>query len=559
MGWESFAKIWRLKPVISGRNNHSKQPLSQSSKPHTHGALTLNILALDLGKFNTMCCFFDTDSRKYHFLNAATDRNYLQTVFQKHPIDLVVMEACGPSGWIHDLAVSLGLKVLVCSTNEEAWKWSNVKRKTDKDDALKLARMAAMNELKPVHMPSPKQREFRSLVKYRKTLDYRINKSKCIIRAWFVNHGIEIPRGEAAWYSGRQLINRYRKPLDECEPDELWRGELDLELTQLDSLTGQLKKVEQQLEKIGKDDPRIARIKTIPGVGPRTAEILVACIDDPHRFSNGREVSAYFGLVPRQYQSGETDRNGRITKRGNPLARTILVECAWVSLRYNPWAKAVYQRISGQQKTRRKKAAVALARKLAVIAWALLREGKDWQPLRMIEVSESFGPMPEKLKETLQKMKPKENKDQRKKRLRKEARQAREALAATSNESSKSPAVSQVKTSPTKATRPKPSSSSRAVVKRNGLKGPTAERNKANKTTKGVDSQKILLRGKKREVSDQDPISHPKRNSRNSKRSASQTTGRSQTIQRTNRTSAKKPRGARQPVSLPATTATGQR
>ena len=60
------------------------------------------------------------------------------------------MEACGPSGWINDLASSHGLKTLVCSTNEDAWKWSNVKRKTDKDDALKLARMAAMNELKAV-------------------------------------------------------------------------------------------------------------------------------------------------------------------------------------------------------------------------------------------------------------------------------------------------------------------------------------------------------------------------------------------------------------------------
>ncbi len=100
------------------------------------------------------------------------------------------MEACGPSGWINDLAKSHSLKTLVCSTNEDAWKWSNVKRKTDKDDAPKLARMAAMNELKPVHMPSE------------------------------------------------------------------------------------------------------------------------------DRFTNGRQVSAYFGLVPRQYQSGETDRNGRITKRG---------------------------------------------------------------------------------------------------------------------------------------------------------------------------------------------------------------------------------------------------
>lgn len=91
----------------------------------------MKILALDLGKFNTMCCFYDTKTRKHSFLNATTDRNYLSTIFKKHKIDLVVMEACGPSGWINDLAVGLGLKTLVCSTNEEAWKWSNVKRKTD--------------------------------------------------------------------------------------------------------------------------------------------------------------------------------------------------------------------------------------------------------------------------------------------------------------------------------------------------------------------------------------------------------------------------------------------
>ena len=385
----------------------------------------MKILALDLGKFKTMCCFFDTKTRKHEFLTAATERSYLTTVFKKHKVDLVVMEACGPSGWIHDLAVSLGLKTLVCSTNEDAWKWSNVKRKTDKDDALKLARMAAMNELKAVHMPSAEHREFRSLVKYRKTLDQRVNKMKNTIRAWFVNHGISIDSGEKAWNTGRVRIDSFRKPLAECAPDELWKAELDLELTQLDALTAQLELVVKKLEAIGKSDPRIQRVMTIPGVGPRTAEILVACIDAPHRFDNSRQVSAYFGLVPRQYQSGQTDRNGRITKRGNPLARTILVECAWSSLRYNPWAKAIYERISGKQKTRKKKAAVALARKIAVIAWALLRDEKDWEPKRMIEVTESFGNLSGKLKETLATMKPKESSDQRRSRLRKEARQAR--------------------------------------------------------------------------------------------------------------------------------------
>ena len=292
----------------------------------------MKILALDLGKFNTMCCFFDTNTRKHSFLNAATDRNYLTTIFKKHKTDLVVMEACGPSGWINDLAHSCNHQTLVCSTNEDAWKWSNVKRKTDKDDAFKLARMAAMKELKAVHMPSEEHREFRSLVKYRKTLDQRITKMKCTIRAWFVNHGITIDKGEKAWHTGRERIDSFRKPLAQCAAKELWKGELDIELSLLDTLTQQLDLIVKQLEAIGKNDPRIIRLRTIPGVGPRTAEILVACIDDPHRFQNGRQVSAYFGLVPRQYQSGETDRNGRITKRGNPLARTILTECAWASV-----------------------------------------------------------------------------------------------------------------------------------------------------------------------------------------------------------------------------------
>ena len=111
----------------------------------------------------------------------------------------------------------------------------------------------------------------------------------------------------------------------------------------------------------------------------------MACIDDPHRFTTGRQVSAYFGLVPRQYQSGETNRNGRITKRGNPLARKILVECAW----------------------------------------AMLRDEKDWAPTHRIHVTESFGKMKRELKESLQSMKPKENSDQRKSRLRREARKAK--------------------------------------------------------------------------------------------------------------------------------------
>ena len=453
----------------------------------------MKILALDLGKFNSVCCFFNAKTRKAKFLTTSTQREQIAAIFKDAKADLVVMEACGPSGWINDLAQEHGLKTLVCSTNEEAWRWANVKRKTDKDDALKLARMAAMGELKGVHTPTLRHREFRSLVKYRKTLDGRINKTKNAIRAWFVNHGIEIATGEKAWHTGRERINSFRKPLADCGPDELWKGELDIELTILDSLTEQLNGVVKKLEAIGKNDERVRRIQTIPGVGPRTAEILVACLDDPHRFENGRQVSAYFGLVPRQYQSGETDRNGRITKRGNPLARTILVECAWASLRYNPWAKGVYERICGKQKTRKKKAAIALARKLAVIAWAMLRDEKDWDPKQMIRVTESFGRMPKALKESLENMKPKENADQRKSRLRKEARDAREAAQRRASKTAEPAPAKRTATRPAKsATSNRKTTESPATRSRRSTSQPNAKRQ--TKTSKPRRARKPVSR-----------------------------------------------------------------
>ena len=340
----------------------------------------MKILAIDLGKFNSMCCFYETKTQKYRFQTVATTREYLTTVFKNHEIDLVVMEACGPSGWICDLCQELGLKTFVCSTNDAAWQWKNVKRKTDKDDALKLARLAMMRQLTRVHVPKHEVRQHRSLIKYRKKLVGRINGIKNTIRGLFVCQGIEIAKGQAAWYSGRDRINSYRKPLAECSMKELWRGQLDLELTQLDALSQQIADAEKRLEVIAEDHEDIQRLQTIPGVGPRTAEVIVTALDDVHRFKNARQVSSYIGLVPRQYQSGETDRNGRITKRGSRILRTILLECAWVSVRHNNWSRETYERIHGGQKTRKKKAAIALARKIAVVAWAMLKNKTDWDP-----------------------------------------------------------------------------------------------------------------------------------------------------------------------------------
>ena len=342
------------------------------------------ILSMDLGKFNTVCCFYDTANHKYRFETIQTKRNHVDHVLGLENLDLVVMEACGPSGWISDLCHQNNLNAIVCSTNDEAWSWKNTKRKTDRDDALKLAKMAMMDALTPVHVPKPEIREQRAIIKYRKTLDQRINRIKNTIRSLFVNHGIEIDTGKRAWCSGRQRIDGYRKSITDCESNELWKAELDLELTQLDDLTEKMKAVEDRLEKFAKGNPQIQRVMTIPGVGRKTAEALVAAIDDPHRFKNARHLSSYLGMTPKQYQSGETDRSGKISKRGPRLLRAMLLECAWASTRYNQWSKQTFARIHGGSTTRRKKAGIALARRIGVVAWAMMRDETDWDSTKLL-------------------------------------------------------------------------------------------------------------------------------------------------------------------------------
>jgi len=344
----------------------------------------MKIIAIDLGKFNSMVCFFDSETNEYRFQLIKTERGYLKTLLRKNSSDLVVMEACTASGWVSDLCDELGLTRLVCSTHEEAWRWRNVKRKTDKDDALKLARLAVMQQLKPTHVPSVETREYRGLIKYRKKLVGTDNRLKNSIRAIFNRRGIAISRGERTWHTGRVELDEYRKPLEECSMSDLWRGQLDQQLTQLDQTQQLLKVVEKKLDAMAKADDRVGRVMQIPGVGRVTAEAIVTAIDDARRFQSGRQVSAYAGLVPRQYQSGETDRRGRITKRGSRLLRTLLVECAWCSLKYNPWARLTYERIHGGKRVRRKKAAVALARRILVVAWAMLRENADYDPKKLL-------------------------------------------------------------------------------------------------------------------------------------------------------------------------------
>ena len=120
-------------------------------------------------------------------------------------------------------------------------------------------------------------------------------------------------------------------------------------------------------------------LETVPGVGTRLAEAIVSCIDDPHRFKGAAEVSSYARLVPKQMDGSTVRRLGRITRRGSTLLRGMLVEVAWMVWRHNDWARAFVARVSRGTALRKKVAIVALARKLLVTLWAMLRDHAPWR------------------------------------------------------------------------------------------------------------------------------------------------------------------------------------
>lgn len=338
----------------------------------------MKIVALDLGKFKTVACIYVEG--KADFITLNTCRKEFAELLKQHAADVVVFETCTAAGWLSDLCEELDQPFFVANPNGEAWKWSTVKRKTDKDDALKLAKLTAMNQLPTVHVPSRATRAKRSLLKFRKSIVTARVKLQNEIRALWQAQGLApLPAGKCGWTQEcLATLTEQSKPLTDCGPADFWRGQLSLHLASFIHIVAQEKAIDRKLDALAKTDESVKRLMTIPGVGRCTAEIICAYMDDPKRFQNGRQVSSYAGLVPQQYQSGQQDRRGRITKRGARILRSAIVECGWLLVRYNGWAQQLMQRLTSGQKTRRKQAIVALGRRLLVRCWAMLRDGTDW-------------------------------------------------------------------------------------------------------------------------------------------------------------------------------------
>src|SRR4051812_23157990 len=244
------------------------------------------ILGLDLGKFKSVCCVMNVATRAHTFETIQTTPQALHDLLARHisasaststePASVrLVIETCDTAGWVYDLATSLGVAcTVVHTTGDERWRWRRVKRKTDRDDALKLARLALLDELPPaVHMPAPQQRQKRRVMFHRRSVVTRRTRSRNAIRSIFNQQGLLLVKGNKQWTrAGLEQLKADARPIEDCAVDDLWRGRLHVELDLMASADAQLKLLDQKLDALA--DARTLLLQTVKGVGPRLAEAV---------------------------------------------------------------------------------------------------------------------------------------------------------------------------------------------------------------------------------------------------------------------------------------------
>jgi transposase len=248
------------------------------------------------------------------------------------------------------------------------------KRKHDRVDGEKLAKLLYLDAVPAVHVPGVDVRAWRGLINYRRRLVARRAAVKTQVRALLRGLGVAVGVTGGLW-TKRGIA--WLKALALASAADAVRR--DVLVDDLDGLDRKVATVERELDRIAKGHPGVALLRTIPGVGPRTAEAFVAHVDDVTRFARVRQVGSYFGLVPCQDASADRNRLGHITKDGPAGARWLLAEAAWQGRRRSVRIRGFFDRVMRGDPARKKIALVATAHHLTRVMAAMLRSGETWR------------------------------------------------------------------------------------------------------------------------------------------------------------------------------------
>src|SRR5262249_49789174 len=197
---------------------------------------------------------------------------------------------------------------------------------------------------------------------------------KNTVRALLRGAGIAPPQQPGLWTKkGLAWLRQLELPT----PSQQLRRDLLLEV--IETLLRQVRRLEQQLNHQAPHAPAVTRLRSIPGVGLRTAEAVAAFVDDPGRVRSAKAGGRYCGLVPCQDQSGDKNRLGHITREGAPVVRQLVAKAAWQAQRRSPAARAYFERVQRGDPQRRKIALVATAHYLVRVMWSMLKRGTTWE------------------------------------------------------------------------------------------------------------------------------------------------------------------------------------
>src|SRR5262252_4367347 len=285
----------------------------------------------------------------------------------------VCYEASCGYGYFHDLLQPLAVRVLVAHPGQLRLIFRS-KNKNDRNDAERLAKLLYLGETPTVHVPSLEVRTWRELINCRSQVIAKRTRAKNTVWALLRGAGITPPQQPGLWT--KQGLAWLRQ-LDLPTPSQQLRRDLLLEA--IETLLRQVRRIEQQLNHQAQHTPAVTQLRSIPGVGIRTAEAVAAFVDDPHRFGDVKAVGRYFGLVPSQDQSGDRNRLGHITREGPAVVRQLLAEVTWQAVRRSPTVRAFFERTQRGDPQRKKIAVVATAHYLVRVMWALLKRGTVWQ------------------------------------------------------------------------------------------------------------------------------------------------------------------------------------
>jgi transposase len=329
----------------------------------------MRIIGCDLHARQQTVAMLDADSGELVEKTLQHDGEELRKFYSQlpHPV-LVGIEATGSMQWFLELMEELGIE---CRVGDPAKIRAAEprKQKYDRRDAQLLLKLLSENRFPTIWMPSTEQRDLRALLRHRHQWVRLRSRVQHTLQSMALNHGLR--RGHALWnQAGQHAL--WALPL---APHASERRRALMKL--YPCLQESIDELDRQVSRQVDQHPPARRLMTHPGVGPVTALATEVFLGDPLRFTDGKAVASYMGMIPREHSSGGRQRLGAMSKQGNTLLRYLWCEAAMHAVERDPELKRFYRRKLVQKGPG--KARVASARKLGIRLWIMLREEIDYE------------------------------------------------------------------------------------------------------------------------------------------------------------------------------------